>query len=196
MEAKTDADYDRISDLLAATELSASPAEAHGILCGLICGGDPKPKETWLAQLFAGTSTGAQTVDLIETEGRRDLEQLADRALEEIGGPGLGLTMILPPEDDPLEARATGVYDWARGFLFALGLLGISESDLSDHTREIFSDFTDLTRMDLSDLEDDEENADALTEITEYIWVAAMLIYEERVTGPAERKARQARGRT
>jgi hypothetical protein len=195
MEAKTDADYDRIADLLAATELSASPAEAHGILCGLICGGDPNPKETWLAQLFADTSTGAQSVDLIATESRRDLEEVAERAIEEIEGPGLGLSMLLPPDEHPLAERATGVYDWVRGFLFALGLQGIAESDLSDHTREIFSDFTDLTRMDLNDMEDDEENADALTEISEYIWVAAMLVYEERVTGPAERKARPARGK-
>ncbi len=88
--------------------------------------------------------------------------------------------MLLPDDDRPLVERATGLYDWVRGFLFAFGVLGVPERDLSAQTREIVRDFTDLTRMDLDDLEDHQENEEALTEVTEFIRVAAMLIHEER----------------
>ena len=186
-----DTDYDRIARLLGATELSASPAEAQGLLCGLICGGDPDARGTWMRQLIEDTEAQPGT-DLLRDEGNADLKRVADRAFEEIEGPGMGLTFLLPDETRPLVERATAVYDWVRGFLFALGLLGVSEADLSPQTREIFSDFTDLTRMDLDAVEDDEESEDALIEITEFIWVAAMLVYEERVAGPAELAAKRA----
>jgi uncharacterized protein len=71
-----------------------------------------------------------------------------------------------------------------RGFLFAFGVLGISERDLSDETREIFRDFVELTRMDLASLHEGEDNENALAELIELVWVAAMLVYEERVAAP------------
>ena len=73
------------------------------------------------------------------------------------------------------------MYDWCRGFLYGLGLAGISDRDLSEQTREVFHDFTEVTRLDLAGLEEGEDNEDALTEIVEFLWVAAMLVYEERV---------------
>jgi hypothetical protein len=60
-------------------------------------------------------------------------------------------------------------------------LAGLSERDLSEQTREVFRDFVDMTRLDLEDLADGEDNEDALMEIVEFLWVAAMLVYEERV---------------
>jgi uncharacterized protein YgfB (UPF0149 family) len=87
----------------------------------------------------------------------------------------------MPPDEAPLRERAAAVYDWCRGFLFALGLAGVQERDLSDQTREVFRDFVDITRMDIEDLAEGEDNEDALTEIVEFLWVAAMLVYEERV---------------
>jgi uncharacterized protein YgfB (UPF0149 family) len=80
-----------------------------------------------------------------------------------------------------LRERATAVYDWCRGFLFALGLAGVHERDLSEQTREVFRDFADITRLDFDDLAEGDDHEDALTEIVEFLWVAAMLVYEERV---------------
>jgi len=63
-----------------------------------------------------------------------------------------------PGESAPLGEQALLVYDWVRGFLYALGLVGLSESDLSEQGREILRDLTAITRMDLDDLEEGEEN--------------------------------------
>lgn len=188
-EADTDIDYEEVRRLLVDSELSPSPGEAHGILCGLICGGDPQPSRTWLDQvlpdsgpLAGGPSTG---------QARAELAQLAEQTLEEIEGPGLGLTLLVPDDSGPLAERARALYDWIRGFLFALGILGIGEAELSEQTREIFHDFSDLTRLDLEALEEGEENEAALTEVTEFVWVAAMLLYHERVLDASERAASQ-----
>ena len=40
--------------------------------------------------------------------------------------------------------------------------------------------------MDLDDLDEGEDNEEALTELSEMVWVAAMLVYEERVASRRE----------
>lgn len=187
-EIATDIQYDQIRHLLEASVLSPTPSEAQGILCGLICGGAPDPEAAWLSQLFPepacdhGQDHEPTPPDPRQPEARAGLKALARQTLDEIQGAGLGFRVLLPDESRPLAERATALYDWARGFLFALGVLGVSERDLSEQGREVLKDFTDLTRMDLDELGDGEENEQALTELTEFVWVAALLLYEERVT--------------
>jgi hypothetical protein len=77
------------------------------------------------------------------------------------------------------------LYDWVRGFLYAWGTLDLSGAQPSAETNEILSDFTDVTRMDLDRLDDSEQNEEALTEVSEFIRVAAMTIYQERVVARA-----------
>lgn len=177
-EAATDIDYDRIGRSLAASALSPSPAEAHGILCGLVCGGDPDPGRLWLEQVLPGTD-GACT-DLLAADARAALAALSQATLERIRGPGLDLEILLPDDARPLAERAGALYDWVRGFLFAMGLIGVPERDLGAQTREILRDFVDITRMDLDALDEGEDNEVALTEVAEMVRVAAMLVFEER----------------
>jgi uncharacterized protein YgfB (UPF0149 family) len=184
-EASTDIDYEGVRSLLEASDLSPSPSEAHGILCGLICGGDPQPAATWLDQLLP-SAADAEAADLLAAEARSGLAGLAERTLGEFQGPGLGFSLLLPDESVPLVERATAVYDWVRGFLFALGVLGVGEQDLSEQTREVFHDFSELTRLDLGALDEGEDNEAALTELSEFVWVAAMLLYQERILDPME----------
>ncbi|MGE5153775.1 MAG: UPF0149 family protein [Bdellovibrio bacteriovorus] len=181
-------DYEGVRRLIETSDLSLSPSEAQGILCGLICGGDPRAVDTWLGQVL--DPGGARAADLLAVEARQGLARLAAQTLEEIQGPDLGLSLLLPDESEPLEERATAVYDWVRGFLFGLGVLGIGARDLSDQGGEILRDFFDLTRLDLNALDEGEDNEAALTEITEFVRIAAMLLYQERVLDPAKPRGR------
>ena len=99
-----------------------------------------------------GLEPASGAADLPATELAAGLRDLARHTLAEIQGSGLGFTVLLPDESRPLVERATGLYDWVRGFLFALGLLGLAEPDLSAQGREVLRDFTNLTRMDLDAL--------------------------------------------
>lgn len=184
-ETTTDIDYDPLARLLQASALAPTPSEAHGILCGLICGGSAAPESVWLDLLLPAPDADPQTAgEAAQEPTAREpppaLATLARQTLDRITGPGLGFPLLLPDDSRTLAERATALYDWVRGFLFALGVLGIAERDLSDQAREVLRDFADITRLDLDQLPDDEENEVALTELTEFVWVAAMLIYEER----------------
>ena len=155
------------------------------MLCGLICGGSAAPESAWLDLLLPvpplnpdgdGDATQGQTVK----SARAALGPLARRTLERISGPGLDFPLLLPDDSQALAERATALYDWVRGFLFSIGVLGLAERDLSAQAQEVLRDFADITRLDLNQLQEDEENESALTELTEFVWVAAMLVYEER----------------
>ncbi|MFD2111530.1 UPF0149 family protein [Thiorhodococcus fuscus] len=176
----TDNQYDEVDRLLRATHLVPSPSEAHGMLGGFVCAGAEDPVALWLDHLLSEQ----EAEDDALSEARGGLQAFGQSVTEEIQARGDGLMLLLPSEEGPLLDRATGIYDWVRGFLYAFGVLGLKEGDLSDQSREVIRDFADLTRMDLSDLEETEENEEALVEITEFVRVAAMLIQEERSVPP------------
>lgn len=155
------------------------------MLCGFLCCDTGDPVTRWLDQIMPPTEAG----DASSREGRSVLRAYAEPIEKAIRGPDLAIDLPVCDESAPLLERATAAYDWVRGFLYAMGILGISEQTLCEDTREIYGDFVSVTRMDLDDLDDTEENEQALTEVTEFIRVAAMLIHDERIdpralTGP------------
>jgi len=176
MQSITQTDYQQLTERLGTSDLTPSAAEAHGMLCGLMCAGEPDAEGRWLAELFADRDPQ----DLLVREAVAPLRKLADLTREQIDGPGLGFSPLLPEEGSSLRERAVGIYDWVRGFLFGLGLAGVDAVSLSEQTREVFADFAAITRLDVDNLEEGEENEESLAEIEEFVWVAAMLVYEER----------------
>ena len=176
-------DDDRLARYLAAGELCATPSEAHGILCGLMCGGDADPEATWLEQLRPDAD--AESGDMLIQEAREALRELARLTRKELEGSEFGLVLLLPDDARPLAERAMALYDWVRGFLYAWGTLDHTGAQPSAETSEILLDLTDVTRMELDRLDDDEQNEESLTEVSEFIRVAAMTIYQERVVARA-----------
>ncbi|MBK1716504.1 UPF0149 family protein [Thiocystis violacea] len=184
-EVPTNIADSRIGQYLEASPLTPTPSEAHGLLCGLVCGGDPDPVNAWIDQLLPPTDAS----DPLTTESRKALGDFGTAIENQIQNPDLGIEIQIPGDTSPLAERAEALYDWVRGFLFALGILGLSERNLSEQGREILDDLAAMTRMDLDDLDETEENEQALTEITEFIRVAAMLIHDERASARDEARS-------
>lgn len=177
-------DHLKIEQQLQACGSDSRAAESHGVLCGLLCSGVDDALGSWLAELLPGYSAA----DLLQKELRGQLEQLYKDTQEAISGPGLGFSPLLPGDDQPIGERARALTEWCQGFLYGVGLAGIDlDRQLSEETREAMRDFTEITRMDLEALDESEEQEDALTEITEFLWVAAMLVHEEVVHDPTAR---------
>ena len=179
---------ERVERRLAAADLEVSGAEVHGMLCGLLCAGKPEARDIWFSELYQGDE-GGEGDDLLLRECRQTLDQLHDETLEAITGPGLGFTPLLPDDEKPLMLRASAVRDWSQGFLYGIGLAGIApERELSEHTREALRDFSEITRMDLETLDEAaEEVEDDLMQISEFLWVAAMMVHDDLVPDPTER---------
>lgn len=167
--------YQALAERLLALEVEMSPAETQGVLCGLICGGDPEAGAGWLE----GTFGPAAPADLLAASARREWLGRAAEARSAIEAGTLGQRLLLPDDDQPLTERARALHEWSLGFLYGLGLAMDPKGRLSPQTREVLGDFVEITRMDLDALEDSEENEAALAELLEFVWVAATLVYEE-----------------
>jgi uncharacterized protein YgfB (UPF0149 family) len=205
--------YDELERLLQLSPLSPSAAEAQGIFLGLLSGKQAAssdadaqtPEHRLLAELFPAVDAGpaanaaaavepaperpadaapAAAPDASQVERCRTLlAELAAQARAQAEGAGMELQLLLPAEERPLRERAIAVHGWTRGFLFGLGLSGIDAGSLSAPAREAFDDLLEITRMDLDDLDDEQANEEALTEIVEFIRVAAQLMIEEQTPG-------------
>jgi uncharacterized protein len=176
-EAVTNTDHNLFFEVLELSPLDPTPSEAQGMLCGFVCSGGSDPLALWLTQVLPASDTDEAPPPAIVAE----LQPLAQAQQEALRDPELPFELRLPPDDAPLAHRATAVYDWVRGFLFALGVSAVTTQHPSAQIDEIIKDFMLLTQIDLEQIDDEEENELALAEIIEFIRVAAMLIYDECV---------------
>ncbi|WP_200242629.1 UPF0149 family protein [Thiohalocapsa halophila] len=170
-------DHDELERLLAPSALSCTAAEAHGIYCGLLASGADAPRERWLAELLPAADTGRTDVDA--DSRRAALDALAAATEASLADTEQAFHPLLPADDRPLGERATAVHGWTRGLLYGLGIANLDQSRLAPETREVFDDLMEVTRMDLDDIEETTENEDALTEVLEFLRVAALLLREQ-----------------
>ncbi|MBK1648642.1 UPF0149 family protein [Rhabdochromatium marinum] len=169
------ADFPPLQYLSTLSALALSPSEAHGIYCGLLCSGARDAQSRWLDEILPKTATTEDDTD----QCRAALTQLAEQTRAAVEGPPLGFSPLLPDAEADLAERAEAVHDWSRGFLYGLGLNGCDPNRFTGSTREALNDLSEITHLDLHDLDASEENEQSLTEIIEFLWVAAMLLYED-----------------
>lgn len=168
--------YPRFARQLAGADVDATPAEVHGIAVGLLCAGATDAYARWERELLEGGSEG----DVLVDECRRSLRAVHDATAAALDDADMGLTLLLPDDDRPLAERADALRDWCAGFLYGLGIAGIApDRALSVEGREALRDFTELTRLDAEHVADSEGEEGALTEIVEFVRVAALLIRED-----------------
>lgn len=171
-------DHDALERMLAACALSCTAAEAHGVYCGLLASGTEGPRARWLAELEA-TAEGAEDAEDTRRQRRAALDALADSTDAALAGMDQAFHPLLPGEDRPLRERAEAVHAWTRGLIYGLGIANLDQRRLSPDVREVLDDLMEVTRMDLDDLEDSADNEAALTEVLEFLRVAALLIREQ-----------------
>lgn len=169
--------YEELQQKLASANASAEAAEVHGVICGVISANCPLPPG-WFDELFDQAEEG----DLLVNEGKSLVESLYRKTLEQVEGAGMGMQLLMPSDAVAIPGRARALTEWCQGFLYGVGLSGQQATEkLSTEAREAIEDITNFTRMDitaLGDAENAEEEEDALMEIIEFLWVAAMLIRE------------------
>ncbi len=168
--------YQQVNEQGRSIGLEMDAAEIHGIFCGLLCGGGEDPETTWLDELMVELDP----LDLLVREHVDALRSQARETREEIEGPGMGFSPLLPEDSQPLSERSAALRDWCRGFLFGMGLTGTGEGQLSAETLEAVNDMIEISRLDIDLVSSSESDEESYAELCEFVWVAAMLVYEER----------------
>ncbi len=176
-------EYDAVQDQLGALLIPISAAELHGALSGCICAGAELTPKNWLA--FALTDA---EMDGKATAGT-PLNQLFDTVSVQFAGDVMDFAfdVYLPDEDKPVTERGPAMVEWCQGFLGGFGVVPMPAQSLSEESVEVLQDLAKIAASDLN-YEDTETDEEALIEVCEYIRVAALLLYNERVVNRQHRQ--------
>ena len=158
-----------------------SPAEGHGLLCAMLCV-DPRVSDVrWLEEVVPP----GEADDTLAAETRELLVRVREATSEQLAGSESDLRLLLPEEDATLALRTAALIHWCDAFLYGLGLAGVrSDRALSPEAREVLADLSEVSRLDPE--ASGEEDERAFTEVSEFVRVAVMLLYEDlRAREPA-----------
>jgi uncharacterized protein YgfB (UPF0149 family) len=165
------------ADLLSAHELAITPAQAHGVLCGLIAAlGEATPLE-WLDLALGEPGVSA---DLPEPD-QTLLATIRSEAQSAFSADEFGLVLLLPEEEEAgLPVRTEALGEWCRGFLAGLGQAGLPKG--WPESTEVREALRDLDRIGATEIElsgDDEDDERDLAEITEFVRFTALMVADD-----------------
>jgi uncharacterized protein YgfB (UPF0149 family) len=170
-------DYSRLDGALNSIGLNLGASEIHGVICGLVCAGTTQNHIDWMSGLFQDWPQE----DLLAREAREMIGELYYASRDLIGGDDLTFTPFLPDDSQPVSARAKALSEWCEGYLFGLGMSGVTDQQLQGDAREALQDISHFTRLDYESLESGEATEQAYAELQEFLKVVTILIWGELV---------------
>jgi len=169
-------DYSHIREQLEKAGIPLSPAEVHGVACGLAATGMEEMEGLWHQVIFEDVDLN----DVLVQECRNSLDEMLDRTLAQLDDEAFGLLMCLPEDEATVRQQAEALRDWCQGFLFGFGLGGEAlHAQLSEDATEALRDMTEITRLDPDSVEDDEEGERGVAELEEYLRVIALTVRQD-----------------
>lgn len=171
-------DIERVQKNLTTLGSEASPSEAHGTLCGLLCSRvDLEPQE-WLA-LTTSEADAIEQGDILAAEAAEWFSELFFQTVAALSDNNLNFYPLLP-EDDSEMVQLEAIAQWAQGFLMGLSLAGIEKfTDYQEEVGEFVEAMTSISSADDYDLAGDNSDEEAITELVEFIRIGVLLVNEE-----------------
>lgn len=177
-------DHDDLLALVESMRGAVGAAELHGLLTAELCAaGVAADLEDVLREglRFLGEDV------LVGAADRNELLAVLVQTQQALDDPELSFMMLLPDDDEQMNARAAALAQWCQGFMYGFAVaekkrgLGLSQQD---EVAEMLQDFAAISQVD-SDLEDaddqgesdDTANEQDLMHLIEYVRVAALNIY-------------------
>ncbi|WP_404340823.1 UPF0149 family protein [Pseudoalteromonas mariniglutinosa] len=167
-------DYQQAQLLLEKNQIFVAPAEAHGVISGLLACGLNIEAEEYLALLSDVFNDGQVFSKDLQAFFATVYKQVVDSFNDE----EFQFDLFLPSEDETLIDLANGLVSWVAGFMLGFGLKQKDYGKLSVDVKEVISDFSEITRLDTT-FEETEEDSQALHEVIEYVRVSALLCFAE-----------------
>ena len=108
------ASYADIQRVLIEERSMSEPAEAHGTLAGSLCTAVTYRFEDWLLEILPEGRTHAAAAAAL-------LREVYAHTAESLVGVDLAFELLLPEEEQPIDARTAALAQWCQGFLYGLG---------------------------------------------------------------------------
>ncbi len=165
--------YAELTTLLNKIQPGLHPAEAHGLLCGYLCfTSKPEKLDAQLEKFFLSGKKNK--------EARAILLQLYETSHHSLKQFSFDFNLILPDDDTDINVRAEALSLWCQGFLTGLAQ---SPTSLQNHpvneVVEALNDLTEIAQLHFGNISPNEEDETAYVELTEYVRLSALLIFNE-----------------
>ncbi|WP_123331107.1 YecA family protein [Erwinia sp. JUb26] len=165
--------YNTLASALTQQGVGMTPAEMHGLISGLLCGGNQD--SSWQALVHDLTNEGmafSQSLSL----PLQELHQAIGDSLEEDGF----LFQLYLPDDEDITVfdRADALAGWVNHFLLGLGVTQPKLDKVKGETGEAIDDLRTIAQLGYDEDEDQDELEQSLEEVIEYVRVAALLCHD------------------
>ncbi len=165
-------DYPTVARLLNQQGVGLTPAEMHGLISGMLCGGNKD--SSWLPLLHDLTNEGLAFSQSL-ADVLRQMHGATGDALED---DGFLFHLYMPGDDATVFDRADALAGWVNHFLLGLGVTQPKLDKVSGDTGEAIADLRNIAQLGYDEDEDQEELEMSLEEIVEYVRVAALLCHD------------------
>jgi hypothetical protein len=178
-------DIPQLEGLLFEVDATLGAIESHGVLCGMLCAQGATEAAQWMLHVLGEQEGSSKTLQ----QAGKKLLQIHQMSVEQMNDSDAEFELMLPDDDEPLEARIEALGSWCQGFVYGLAVGGIKEdTELPEDSKELIKDIIEISRAgyvvdeeaEMAVMEDeDEEDEVAFMEVSEYVRMGILLIYEE-----------------
>ena len=165
--------YNALASALSQQGVGMTPAEMHGLLSGILCGGNKDA--SWKTKIPDLANDGMAFSQSLSQPLQALHENLSNTLEEE----GFMFQLMLPEDDDiTVFDRADALAGWVNHFLLGLGVTQPKLDKVTGETGEAIDDLRTIAQLGYDEDEDQEELEQSLEEVIEYVRVAALLCHE------------------
>ncbi|SFN07943.1 hypothetical protein SAMN05216516_102255 [Izhakiella capsodis] len=150
-----------------------TPAEMHGLISGIICGGNRD--NSWYTLIYDLTNEGNAFSQAL----KQPVEQLHRTIITTLANDSFEFQLLLP-DDEVVTVfdRADALAGWVNNFLLGLGVTQPNLDKVTGETGEAIDDLRTIAQLGYDEDEDLQELEESLEEVIEYVRVAALLCHE------------------
>ncbi len=163
--------YESWSSLLYKVNAICSPAELHGLACGLIASGQ-STVDKWISvasDFMDLQSALSEDVVSLDEEQIVAFEQFYQMSFAALDSEELNFRLLLPDDELPIASRVQALADWAASFLHGIGeISNVSAEKLDQESRDLLSDFASISKASI-EVDDNEESEAYYSEVVEYV---------------------------
>ncbi|MFB9135254.1 YecA family protein [Vibrio sp. AK197] len=178
-------EYQSVASTLQSASLAVTPAELHGLLCGMLSGGLNSQDQSWQPILFDYTNDGMAW----PSNAAQVATSLLELSSKEFHSNALSVSLLLPDDDSDIFQQADAVSDWVNHFISGLGLIGADIKKASKEAKEALADLEEIAKLGIDEDDDLEEQGALLIQVIEHIKVCVLTVHAEFGVRPSATEA-------
>ncbi|MFI0488451.1 MAG: YecA family protein [Yersinia sp. (in: enterobacteria)] len=151
-----------------------TPAEMHGLISGMLCGGSKD--SAWQTLVHDLTNEGIAFPQSLSLP----LQQLHEATQEALENEGFMFQLLIPKGNGvTVFEQSDALSGWVNHFLLGLGMLQPKLAQVKNEVGEAIDDLRNIAQLGYDEDEDQEELTQSLEEVIEYVRVSAILCHIE-----------------